>query len=215
MAFIVIIILDILIGSNLTAELDEEIDTGDAVIAVLVGYIFELVLLLFAVVLWMFRRTRLLRRLLFVLVALVTFGLLVNVTGLVLSLEDYPNDIAYDLLRDAGLLWLDNVLVFSIWYWLIDAGGPERRGARTEPKPSDFAFPQQTSVIPGWEAWRSSYFDYLFLAFSHSTAFSPTDTVILSKKAKLLIMVQAGISLVILAMIAARAINIIQSGPVG
>jgi uncharacterized membrane protein len=109
------------------------------------------------------------------------------------------------------LLWANNVLIFSIWYWLVDGGGLEARQATAGR--GDFAFPQQTIELASWKDWRPSYFDYLFLAFSHSTAFSPADTVVLSKRAKGLIMVQASVSLVILAMIAARAINIIQAGP--
>ncbi len=95
------------------------------------------------------------------------------------------------------------------WYWEIDGGGPSRRhaeGYRSE----DFVFPQSSLEQLSGVPWIPHYVDYLFLAFNASTAFSPTDTLVLSVRAKLLMMIQSLISLVVLAIIAARAINTID-----
>lgn len=114
-----------------------------------------------------------------------------------------------NLLRDAALLWTANVLVFSFWYWDLDGGGPGGRH-RHGYRPTDFAFPQ-TSI--GGElavGWVPSYMDYLFVAFTASSAFSPTDTMVLSVRAKLLMMVQALVAIVTLAVLAARAVNTLR-----
>jgi hypothetical protein len=112
------------------------------------------------------------------------------------------------LLRSASALWVTNILVFALWYWKLDAGGPlerERTRGRLE---SAFLFPQLTQE--GLKAsWSPHFVDYLFLAFNTSTAFSPTDTAILSRWAKLGMMLQALISLTIIALLAARAVNIL------
>jgi hypothetical protein len=113
---------------------------------------------------------------------------------------------ASDLLLSAALLWLSNVLVFSLWYWELDGGGPHRR----HPGPaasSDFLFPQVQAGTQRAASWCPEYLDYLFLAFNTSTAFSPTDTMVLARRSKVLMMLQSIISLITIAVLAARAIN--------
>jgi hypothetical protein len=113
------------------------------------------------------------------------------------------------LLRSATALWITNVLVFALWYWKLDAGGPmerERRHARLE---SSFLFPQMLVPDGGGGDWSPHFVDYLFLAFNTSTAFSPTDTAVLSRWAKLGMMLQSLISLTTVALLAARAVNIL------
>ena len=121
------------------------------------------------------------------------------------------------LLRSAAALWLTNILVFATWYWRVDAGGPH---ARSRSHPHDaawegaFLFPQQTlDSDDGGGAravhWRPEFVDYLFLAFNTSTAFSPTDAPVLSRWAKLLMMIQSLISFSTVAVLAARAVNIL------
>jgi hypothetical protein len=109
---------------------------------------------------------------------------------------------ASDLLRDAGLLWVSNVLVFALWYWEMDGGGPAHRHHGEH----DFLFPQMT-IHHKANDWTPEFLDYLFLAFNTSTAFSPTDTMVLARRAKALMMLQSLISLVTIAVLAARAIN--------
>jgi uncharacterized membrane protein len=113
------------------------------------------------------------------------------------------------LLRSASALWFTNVLVFALWYWKLDAGGPLGREGSRGRVDSSFLFPQmmaQSGEDPGWSP---NFVDYLFLAFNTSTAFSPTDTAVLSRWAKMGMMLQSLISLTIVALLAARAVNIL------
>jgi hypothetical protein len=118
------------------------------------------------------------------------------------------------LLADAALIWAANVLTFALWYWEVDGGGPGHRRTGPDAAP-DFLFPRMTVEALGGLGWSPGLVDYLFLAFSTSTAFSPTDTLPLSGRAKLLMMAQALLSLVVLAVIAAYAINSLGSSPAG
>jgi uncharacterized membrane protein len=112
------------------------------------------------------------------------------------------------LLRSAVALWITNVLVFALWYWKVDAGGPTVRDRTRGQLTSSFLFPQMT--LPKKDPnWSPQFVDYLFLAFNTSTAFSPTDTGVLSRGAKLAMMAQSLISLTIIALLAARAVNIL------
>ena len=101
-------------------------------------------------------------------------------------------------------------MIFSLWYWRLDAGGPYARHKRGKHTEGAFLFPPMTN--DGREAvgedWSPKYIDYLFLAFNTSTALSPTDAPILSRWAKVLVMIQAMLSLTLVAILAARAINI-------
>ena len=108
------------------------------------------------------------------------------------------------LLRNAALIWLSNVLVFAFWYWEVDAGGPIARH-RGSYNSDDLVFPQRQHE--GADDWMPDFLDYLFLAFNSSTAFSPTDTLVLSRRMKGLMMCQSLISLSVLAVVAARAVN--------
>jgi hypothetical protein len=117
-----------------------------------------------------------------------------------------------ELLRAAAALWVCNVFIFATWYWRLDAGGPHARDSRKFHTDGAFLFPQMT-LPKGFkgvkQGWRPGFIDYLFLAFNSSTAFSPTDAPVLSRWAKCLMMVQSSISLGTLAILAARAINIL------
>jgi len=113
------------------------------------------------------------------------------------------------LLRDAALIWTANILTFALWYWNMDGGGPARRHPGRHAS-TDFAFPQQQQAEAGVvEGWSPTFLDYLFVAFNTATAFSPTDTLVLSRRAKVLLMTQSAISLLVVIVLAARAINTI------
>jgi hypothetical protein len=116
---------------------------------------------------------------------------------------------AETLLRAATALWVTNVLVFALWYWKLDAGGPLKRETARGRVDSSFLFPQMLSQEGGDDSWSPRFMDYLFLAFNTSTAFSPTDTAVLSRWAKAGMMLQALISLTIVALLAARAVNVL------
>ena len=118
------------------------------------------------------------------------------------------------LLRSAAALWITNILVFASWYWRLDAGGPYQRELKQTHTDGAFLFPQmtlsdQTRREMGEAQWRPGFVDYLFLAFNTSTAFSPTDCPVLSRWAKVLMMLQSLISFTTVALLAARAVNIL------
>lgn len=118
------------------------------------------------------------------------------------------------LLVSAGALWVTNILVFASWYWRLDAGGPRERELRGVHTDGAFLFPQMSldqaaKREMGEDLWSPGFVDYLFLAFNTSTAFSPTDVPVLSRWAKMLMMVQALISFATVALLAARAVNIL------
>ena len=117
------------------------------------------------------------------------------------------------MLRSAVALWTTNVVVFALWYWRLDGGGPNQRDARGHHLEGSFLFPQMTlahsAQVPPNQRWSPMFIDYLFLAFNTSTAFSPTDTAVLSRWAKALTMLQASISLSVVAILAAPAVNIL------
>lgn len=118
------------------------------------------------------------------------------------------------LLRSAAALWVANFLVFASWYWRLDAGGPHQRSLTPGHTDGAFLFPQMTmppeaKIAAGEHYWEPNFVDYLFLAFNTSTAFSPTDVPVLSRWAKILMMIQALISLLVIALLAGRAVNIL------
>jgi uncharacterized membrane protein len=134
------------------------------------------------------------------LTTLATAAVGTSVVLLVVFLSSQPVAPA-TALRDAGLIWLANVVTFAVWYWEIDEGGPGRRRSDVH-EGEDLQFPQDQDGSSGWSP---DFADYLFLAFNQSTAFGPTDTSIMSKRAKILSMVQALFSLLIIAVVVARA----------
>ncbi|HET6977158.1 MAG TPA: hypothetical protein VFI24_12595 [Pyrinomonadaceae bacterium] len=118
------------------------------------------------------------------------------------------------LLRSAASLWMANILIFASWYWRLDGGGPQERARTTGHTDGAFLFPQMTmppeaKIAAGEQEWEPNFVDYLFLAFNTSTAFSPTDVPVLSRWAKSLMMIQALISLLVIALLAGRAVNIL------
>jgi hypothetical protein len=145
--------------------------------------------------------------------SVVTLALIASLTLLVARLPAHKESPA-KLLLSAGALWLCNMLVFASWYWRLDAGGPHKRDLRESHTDGAFLFPQMV-LDPGLrkemgeDQWSPGFVDYLFLAFNTSTAFSPTDVPVLSRWAKVLMMLQAAISLATLALLAARAVNIL------
>jgi uncharacterized membrane protein len=117
------------------------------------------------------------------------------------------------MLASAAALWVSNVLVFALWYWRLDGGGPHGRDARPGHTAGAFLFPQMTTegmdaALAEGQRWSPRFIDYLFIAFNTSTAFSPTDVPVLSRWAKALTMTQSLISLTIVVVLAARAVNI-------
>jgi hypothetical protein len=148
------------------------------------------------------------RILTFTVTGAITIGMVASLAFLIQGIPHHREP-AQTLLRAATALWVTNVLVFALWYWKLDGGGPLNRETRRGRLESSFLFPQMLSQEGGETSWSPRFMDYLFLAFNTSTAFSPTDTAVLSRWAKAGMMVQALISLTIVALLAARAVNVL------
>lgn len=145
--------------------------------------------------------------------AVLTVGLVISVILLIGALPAHKEG-PLELLLSAASLWATNILVFALWYWRLDAGGPHQRDKRPGHSDGAFLFPQMTLSeqaleTTGQQNWSPSFIDYLFLAFNTSTAFSPTDVPVLAPWAKVLMMLQSLLSLLIIALLAARAVNIL------
>lgn len=145
--------------------------------------------------------------------AVVTLELIAALIRLVAALPS-RRESPSALLLSAASIWIANILVFALWYWRLDAGGPHSRESREGHTAGAFLFPQMTLLPNAREAagqsdWSPEFIDYLFLAFNTSTAFSPTDTPVFARWGKVLMMLQSAISLTVLAILAARAVNIL------
>jgi uncharacterized membrane protein len=149
----------------------------------------------------------------FAISGLITVGMVAAVVSLIIALPQHT-ETPQELLTSAAFLWMTNILVFALWYWRLDAGGPHHRDKRRAHTDGAFLFPQMT-LSPqarkemGEHEWSPNFFDYLYIAFNTSTAFSPTDTPVLARWGKVLTMLQSVISLTVLALLAARAVNIL------
>jgi hypothetical protein len=148
-----------------------------------------------------------------VVTSIVTLDMIWSLGLLVASLPAHKHSPVV-LLQSAAALWIANILVFASWYWRLDGGGPTAREMRGVHTDGAFLFPQMTldqqaRVAMGEQCWNPGFVDYLFLAFNTSTAFSPTDVPVLSRWAKALMMIQSLISLATIALLAARAVNIL------
>lgn len=144
-------------------------------------------------------------------IGLETLALAGSVALLVAKLPSGQEN-ALELLRAGALLWISNVLIFALWYWRLDAGGPHRREVLTGHRRGDFLFPQMT-ISPddaGFDAnWSPQFVDYLFLSFNTSTALSPTDSPVLSRAGKVLMMIQSLIAIIVITILVSRAVNVL------
>lgn len=145
-------------------------------------------------------------------VALLTLDMIWSIFRLISALPSH-RETPVQLLQSAVVLWISNILIFASWYWRLDAGGPNARELKETHTEGAFLFPQMTlqpsELAKQQRNWHPGFVDYLFLAFNTSTAFSPTDVPVLSRWAKLLMMVQSMIALAVVIVLAARAINIL------
>jgi hypothetical protein len=157
--------------------------------------------------LWTLRRKHALFRLIVIANALFTMALLIQTSSLMSALFGGASEAVNALMFDVMLMTSSNILIFSVWYWVIDPPGIE--GVSRADEPWDFLFPQRSGPLPHYDAWDPRYADYLYLAFTTSFAFSPTDTLPLTRRAKMLMLLQAAISVVTLTGVAGSAINIL------
>ncbi len=156
------------------------------------------------------RRSAAMRYTTLALVAAISFAnawsLVLLLHGLVTGTEGQT---AGPLLLAGAVIWTTNVIVFSLWYWEFDRGGPGARAEATHRHP-DLLFPQMTSPDMAAHDWEPAYFDYLYTSFTNASAFSPTDTMPLSRWTKMVFMAQSVVSLVAAALVVARAVNILK-----
>ena len=145
--------------------------------------------------------------------AITTVALIASVILLVRALPGHRES-PLQLLRSGGLLWLTNVIVFALWYWRLDGGGPTLRQKQKRFGSTSFLFPQMQ--IPHDERpefacahWRARFVDYLFVAFTQSSTFGPTDAPLLARWAKILAMIQILISLMIVILLISRAVGVL------
>jgi len=156
------------------------------------------------------RRSPLLHRLTLVLIAAMSLDNLAAVVELVGDIiRNDKQETGTVLLATGGAIWLTNVIAFSLWYWMLDRGGPAERANQTGIAPA-FVFAEMVSPEFVRDDWTPEYIDYLWLAFTNATAFSPTDTMPVTHWAKMLMFLQAAISLVVAVMVIARAVNILN-----
>ena len=153
------------------------------------------------------RKTILLKIFFFLLLSTLTAGITSNLYLLIINPRISDNGVI--ILSEALLIWLLSLFVFTFWYWLVDRNGPIARIQEGKNTRYDLLFPQYQSIIPGWEKWHPHFLDYMFFSFFTSTGFSPADTLPLTKRVKFLMMMEASISLIIIGMVAARAISLI------
>jgi len=149
----------------------------------------------------------------FTVTGVVTLAMIVSVALLIKALPSHKES-PTELLISAVSLWFPNILVFALWYWRLDAGGPHRRDSRAGHPEGAFLFPQMTmspeaKASADAELWPPNFIDYLFLSFNTSTAFSPTDVPVLARWAKVLMVLQSVVSLTVVVLLAARAVNIL------
>ena len=149
----------------------------------------------------------------FVINGITTLALIGSVILLVRALPGHRES-PVRLLRSGGLLWLTNVIVFALWYWRLDGGGPTLRQKERKFGSTSFLFPQMQ--IPHDERgqfacarWRPRFVDYLFVAFTQSSTFGPTDSPLLARWAKVLAMVQILISLTIVVLLISQAVGVL------
>ena len=142
------------------------------------------------------------------LIALISAANVVSLTELIHALLYGSKTTGRPLVYASVPIWLTNIIVFGLWYWELDRGGPASRQLATHRHP-DFLFPQMSA--PGSSpGWAPRFLDYLYTSFTNATAFSPTDTMPLTDWAKLLMMLQSLASLVTVAVVISRAVNILS-----
>ena len=144
-----------------------------------------------------------------VLLGVVSLANALLVVGVIASLVEGQEKSGAQLLLKAATVWGTNVIAYGLWFWSFDRGGPVTRVSADAPLP-DFRFPQMESGEPGADSWRPELFDYMYVSFTNSIAFSPTDAMPLSRWAKALMLSESAISAVTILLVAARAVNIFK-----
>ena len=206
LVMVVILVVQLQVSYSLTFR------SGEDIFGPLIDWISLLFIIIRAVALslviamWVLDRPASMFKWIVITTALFTLGLLMNIVNLcfqvIATFEDNAPQIMFS---DVLALMVTNVLIFSILYWIIDPPGITEKIGKNDSY--DFLFPQRASDSPLFATWSPRYADYLFMAFTTSVAFSPTDTSPLTVRAKMLLMLQASISLIIIVIILGNTIN--------
>jgi hypothetical protein len=143
------------------------------------------------------------------LLGLVSLGNLLLLVAVIASLVRGDEKSGGQLLLKAAVVWGTNTITYGLWFWTVDRGGPVRR-LQADPPPPDFQFPQMENPQFAEPRWRPHLADYMYVAFTNSIAFSPTDAMPLTRRAKSLMLSEATVSSVTVLLVAARAVNIFK-----
>ena len=143
------------------------------------------------------------------LVATVSLGNALGLLALIGSILSGDEKSGGQLLFKGITIWATNVVAFALWYWVLDRGGPIRR-AEPDPLPPDFQFPQMDSAGNATRGWYPRLFDYVYVSFTNSVAFSPTDAMPLTLRVKALMLTESSVSALTILLVAARAVNILH-----
>jgi uncharacterized membrane protein len=149
------------------------------------------------------------RRVALAMIAFVTAANIYSLTTLSKYLLHNNVQKGHELLISGVVIWLTNFLIFGLWYWELDRGGPGKRAAGKD-TPPDFLFPQMSDDTIEPRDWRPRFIDYLYTSLTNATAFSPTDTMPLTPMAKCMMGAQSLVSLVTIGLIVSRAVNILH-----
>ncbi len=169
--------------------------------------IMKLVVFLPALIFWILDQKRLMWIFIVISNVLLTFELLASTALLVLTLNTDTIAQVYILMEDTVLVMVINILIFSLWYWMVDSP-LLRQGTQRESEPWDLLFPQRAGSIPGYDGWIPGFPDYLFVAFTASFAFGPTDTMPISRRSKAFMLLQSAISVICIIVLAGRALSL-------
>lgn len=210
MVIIVVLLLPVLLSSHLgmssiAEKLAPSLSSAESKWLQLIA---ALVLIVVGVLVWRFGSRRAVLRVIITYTIISTFFLGASLLFLIAHLQSYGSSQALELMKDGLIIWWMTALTFSLWYWLLDSGWAESMGME-DTKRADFLFPQQVNELPAWEGWSPSHIDYLYLGFTTNTAFSPTDVMPLSPRAKLLMMAQTTLAIVVVGTVVSRALSVL------
>lgn len=177
----------------------------DSLFASFLIYFLFLVLCIISVVI---DKKKIIRYSFYAMLSVMTIHVFYNLYQLILSSNTNQNGSA--ILFDAFLIWVSSVMTFSIWYWIIDKQSSVGAKIDDERTKFDFLFPQNQTALKMDQHWKPTFFEYVSLSLFTSTSFAPSDTLPMTKRARLLMMIEASISLIIIGMVAARAISLVK-----
>jgi len=172
-------------------------------------FLVPIILFTAMLVLWLMGRNAWQRRVAIMYLIWVTLRLVIKIVLIISIITSRRQSVVGVLLKDTFVLWIVNFVLFGVWFWVIDGGGPLARHISAVRR-YDFAFPQRMLSLTGWENWQPRFWDYIYLGFSSSTQFGLGDTQVLSLRAKLLSMLQITLSMAVIVFMASFAISLMR-----